>query len=192
MASGHVVLASRPPEGGSHMAPRSPSSLWRTQNFLRRPTLVDSLLDRSEIGPADLVYDVGAGTGILTDRLADRCRRVVAVEKDPRLCSLLQRRFRDRPNVVVRCANFLDVALPGRPYKVFASPPFDATAAIISKLLAARLPPEDAFLAIQREAADRFTGTPTETLVALLLKPWFAPTVEHHFRREDFAPAPGV
>jgi 23S rRNA (adenine-N6)-dimethyltransferase len=174
------------------MALRSPSSLWRTQNFLRRPALVDSLLDRSDIGSADLVYDVGAGAGILTDRLADRCQRVVAVEKDPRLCSLLQRRFRARPNVVVRCADFLDLALPARPYKVFASPPFDATAAIISKLLSARVPPEDAYLAIQREAAERFTGRPTETLVALLLKPWFAPSVEHDFRREDFVPAPGV
>src|SRR5690349_11167797 len=100
------------------MAPRSPSSLWRTQNFLRRVALVDSLLDRSRIGPADLVYDVGAGTGVLTHRLADRCRRVVAVEKDARLCAQLARRFDGRTNVVVRCADFLDVALPTRTYKV--------------------------------------------------------------------------
>jgi 23S rRNA (adenine-N6)-dimethyltransferase len=174
------------------MAPRSLSSLWRTQNFLRQPSVVDLLLDRSGIGPDDDVYDIGAGAGILTDRLAERCRRVFAVEKDPRLCAVLHARFAGRANVEVRCADALDLALPRRPYKVFASLPFDATAAILSRLLSAPVPPDDAFLVVQKEAAERFSGAPVETLVALLLKPWFAPTIEHHFRRADFAPAPGV
>lgn len=35
-------------------------------------------------------------------------------------------------------------------------------------------------------------GKPQETLVAVLLKPWFEPTVVHYFRPTDFAPRPGV
>jgi 23S rRNA (adenine-N6)-dimethyltransferase len=174
------------------MTPRSRSTLWRSQNFLRRPELVDRLLDRSGIGPADVVYDLGAGAGALTEGLAARCQRVVAVEADPRLCAELRRRFADRPRVEVRRADVLGLALPRRPYKVFASLPFDATAAIVTRLLGAPLAPEDAFLVVQREAAERFVGAPSETLYALLLKPWFAPSVEHRFRRGDFDPAPGV
>jgi 23S rRNA (adenine-N6)-dimethyltransferase len=174
------------------MTPRSRSTLWRSQNFLRRPELVDRLLDRSGIGPADVVYDLGAGAGALTEGLAARCRRVVAVEADPRLCAELRRRFGDRPRVEVRCADVLDLPLPRRPYKVFASPPFDATAAVVTRLLGAPVPPADAFLVVQREAAERFIGAPSETLYALLLKPWFAPSVEHRFRRGDFDPAPAV
>jgi 23S rRNA (adenine-N6)-dimethyltransferase len=174
------------------MAPRSRSTLWRSQNFLRSPELVDRLLDRSGIGPPDLVYDLGAGAGVLIDRLAKRCRRVVAVEADPRLCAGLRRRFADRPNVEVRCADARAVALPGQPYKVFANLPFDATAAIVGRLVGAPRPPDDAFLAVQREAAERFVGRPTTTLYALLLAPWFEPSVEHRFRRSDFEPAPAV
>ena len=174
------------------MTARDRSTLWRSQNFLRRSDLVERLLDRSGIGPADVVYDLGAGTGALTEGLAARCRRVVAVEADPRLCALLRRRFADRPNVEVRCADVLDLPLPRRPYKVFANPPFDATAAIVTRLVGAPAPPLDTFLAVQWEAAERFLGVPTETLYALLLKPWFAPSVEHRFSRRDFEPAPGV
>lgn len=174
------------------MARRTHSTLWRTHNFLRRPDLVDQLLDRSRIGRHDVVYEIGAGTGVVTDRLAARCHRVLAIEKDRSLCETLLRRFADRPNVDVRCADFLEHPLPRARYKVFANPPFNITTAIVSRLVSAAVPPEDAFLAVQREAADRYLGHPSERLYALLLKPWFAPSIVHRFRRSDFTPAPGV
>ncbi|MEK7284514.1 MAG: rRNA adenine N(6)-methyltransferase family protein, partial [Chloroflexota bacterium] len=174
------------------MARRAHPTLWRTHNFLRRPDLVDQLLDRSRIGRHDVVYEIGAGTGTITDRLAARCHRVLAIEKDPSLCETLRRRFADRPSVDVRCADFLEHPLPRARYKVFANPPFDITTATVTKLVSAAVPPEDAFLAVQREAADRYLGRPSETLYALLLKPWFAPSIVHRFRRSDFTPAPGV
>lgn len=64
--------------------------------------------------------------------------------------------------------------------------------AVVTKLTEARNPPADTFIAVQREAADRYRGQPAETLYALLLKPWFAPSVVHRFRPEDFRPRPGV
>jgi 23S rRNA (adenine-N6)-dimethyltransferase len=172
------------------MDPRS--TFWRTQNFLRDPRTAERIVALAGVGPSDVVYEVGAGAGVITERLAAVCRRVVAVEKDPRLAAVLRERFAGRGNVEVHRADALRHPLPPPPYKVVANPPFDVVTAIITRLVTAPAPPEDACLVVQREAADRFIGRPAETLFALRLKPWFAPGVLHRFRRSDFVPAPGV
>ncbi len=168
-----------------------------SQNFLLDPRLIDDLLDRSTIGADDLVYEIGPGDGIITERLTRRCLSVTAIEKDPRLAAGLRRRVaaHRHPNVSLYLADFLTFPLPITPYKVFANPPFNVTAAVIGRLTAAPTPPSDTYLVVQREAAGRFLGAPegpAETLAAALLKPWFEPTIVHRFRRADFAPAPRV
>jgi 23S rRNA (adenine-N6)-dimethyltransferase len=150
------------------------------------------LLDRTSVGPDDVVYEIGPGEGVLTDRLARRCRHVVAVEKDAGLAERLRRRFARRPNVTVYLADCLAFPLPVTCCKVVANVPFNITAAVVSRLTGAPYPPQDAYLAVQREAAARFTGTGGETLVALQLKPLFEPQVVYHFSRTDFDPRPGV
>jgi len=163
-----------------------------SQNFLRSPRLVARLLDRSGIGADDLVIEVGPGRGVITERLSARCRQVLAVEQDPVLVEELRARLAHADNVALFAGNFLSFPLPLTAYKVFANIPFNITAAIVGKLTSGTSPPVDAYLAMQREAADRFLGTPRETLIAVLLKPWFEPTVVHRFRPTDFAPRPGV
>lgn len=163
-----------------------------SQNFLRCPRLVDRLLARSSIAADDLVIEIGPGRGVITGRLARRCRQVLAVEQDPALGDELRARFAGAANVAVFAADFLDFPLPVTPYKVFASIPFNITAAIVGKLTSGTSPPVDAYLVVQREAAARFLGAPRQTLVAVLLRPSFEATVAHRFRPTDFAPAPAV
>jgi 23S rRNA (adenine-N6)-dimethyltransferase len=174
------------------MQPASSRPLSVSQNFLTSRTLVDRLLAASSIGTGDLVFDLGAGGGIIAERLAHRGCDVVAVEKDPGLAHLLRIRFADEPLVRVYHGDVREMALPHRPYKVFANIPFDATAAVVDRLIHARCPPEDGYLVMQREAAIRFVGQPRGTLSATLLRPWFEPTIVHRFRRTDFVPAPHV
>jgi 23S rRNA (adenine-N6)-dimethyltransferase len=174
------------------MPARRNSTLWRTQNFLRRTSAIERLVARSGLSPSDVVYEIGAGTGVLTALLARRAARVIAIEEDEDLCRLLRRRFAGRANVTVRHTDFLEQRLPHAPYKVFSNPPFDITAAIVTKLTSVVVPPDDVFLAVQREAADRYCGRPRRTLASLLLLPWFETTIVHRFSRDDFVPAPGV
>ena len=174
------------------MQPVSSRSLSVSQNFLTSRAVVDRLLTASSIGTGDLVLDLGAGSGIIAERLAHRGCDVVAVEKDPGLAHLLTVRFAHEPLVRVYRGDVREMTLPHRPYKVFANIPFDATAAIVDRLTHARCPPEDAYLVMQREAAMRFVGRPRGTLIATLLRPWFEPAIVHRFRRTDFVPAPHV
>lgn len=167
-------------------------ALHHAQNFLHSSALVRRLIARSSLTPDDAVLEIGPGRGIITHALAVRCRRVHAVERDARLAAALRLRFAANDHVTIHTGDFLRCSLPDGPYKVFANIPFFATAAIVSKLTSGISPPDDTYLVMQREAALRYLGVPTETLVALLLKPWFEPAIMHRFDRHDFAPAPSV
>src|SRR5579885_3399509 len=91
-------------------------ALRHSQNFLTNPALIDRLLDASTIGPDDLVYEIGPGRGAITERLLRRCRRVIAVEKDPRLARQLAARFAGCPRLVLREGDVLSEPLPREPY----------------------------------------------------------------------------
>lgn len=167
-------------------------SVLYSQNFLKDPCLVASLLHRLDIGSDDVVYEIGPGKGIITEQLALRYKQVVAIEKDPRLSALLLQKFADRPNVTIHSGDFLHYSLPRKPYKVFANIPFNITTAIVTRLTATEYPPEDAYLTMQKEAAEMFLGKPHELLRTILLKPWFEMEIIHRFKRQDFIPAPRV
>ena len=146
----------------------------------------------STLGPDDLVVEIGPGDGAITAILLERCRHVIAVEKDPVQVERLDRRFAGERCLTLFAADVLDFPLPHSPYKVFASIPYNATAAIVGKLTTGTAPPEDIYLVMQREAAERFMGEPRETLAGLRIRPWFAPDIVHAFRRTDFRPVPAV
>jgi 23S rRNA (adenine-N6)-dimethyltransferase len=163
-----------------------------SQNYLKDEHLVAALLEKSSLSRDDLVYEIGPGKGILTGQLARRCRQVIAIEKDPHLAAMLKQKFAWQPRVTIRAGDFLNDRLPAGPYKVFANIPFNITSAIVARLTGTTLPPEDAYLIMQKEAAQMYLGMPNETLRAVLLKPWFAVESVHRFRRRDFVPEPRV
>ncbi len=170
-------------------------SILYSQNFLKKPELVQHLLEKSSIDPKDIVYEVGPGRGIITEQLAFRCKKVIAIEKDQDLFLKLKHRFGQNPKIKIHQGDFLKYKLPQTEYKVFSNIPFNITADIIKKLVNTENSPEDTYLIVQEEAAKKFTGSPytsKETLSVLLIKPWFEPKVIHNFKRGDFQPPPGV
>ena len=109
-------------------------SVLYSQNFLKNPCLIDQLLNRYNLMPEDTIYEIGPGKGIIIERLAQRCRQVIAIEKDPCLVELLHRRFAHVPNITIHEGDFLQFRLPISHYKVFASIPFNITTAIVTRL----------------------------------------------------------
>jgi 23S rRNA (adenine-N6)-dimethyltransferase len=162
------------------------------QNFLIDPSLVDRLLDLTSVGLNDFVLEIGPGEGIITERLARRARRVLAIERDGVLARRLAARFASQPRIAICAADFLTTPLPNEPYKVVANIPFNRTATIVSTLTRVARSPDDCYLVVQREAAERFLGRPYGTLYAASLAPWFAGSLLHRFERADFMPSPGV
>ena len=173
---------------------RAPRRADLSQHFLRSRALASSLVAQACISSDDLVFEIGPGRGVLTDELARRCRKLVGVEIDERLCHELRERFGNDPHVSIVHKDFMRVGLPAAPYKVFGNIPYSRTAAFVRRLVDAPSPPDDAYLVVQREAAERFAGGPyaPETLPSLLLKPWWQIEIVRRLRRTDFDPPPRV
>ncbi len=165
-----------------------------SQHFLRSRALAASLVAQSSVGRQDLVVEIGPGRGVLTRELAKRCGRLVGVEIDDELARRLRTELVDVPHVEIVRRDFLRFELPQSPYKVFGSIPYSRTADIVRRLVEAVGPPDDAYLVVQREAAERFAGAPyaVETLASLLAKPWWHVEISRWLRRTDFDPPPRV
>jgi 23S rRNA (adenine-N6)-dimethyltransferase len=123
------------------------------------------LVALADVGRGDLVLDVGAGTGTITDLLVRAGARVVAFELHPRRAAVLRERFARLPVTVVR-ADGADLRLPRRPFKVVANPPFGVTTALLRRLTApsSRLQRASIVLpawAVARWAAGRGAGGAT-------------------------------
>lgn len=174
------------------MERRQHRQIFLAQNFLKSPKLVRRLVAKAAIGPSDIVYEIGAGKGIITGELATRASRVVAIEKDPRLVVRLRDRFRALENVQIIEEDFLEFSIPDREFKVFASIPYNITAHVMRKILYGRPTPGEAYLILQKEAAKKFSGRPRETLFSLLAKPSFDFQILAELRRTDFEPVPDV
>jgi 23S rRNA (adenine-N6)-dimethyltransferase len=174
------------------MASQQRKQIALAQNFLKSTQLVRRLLAESTIQPSDTVMDIGAGRGMLTAELARLARKVVALEKDTELVVILRKRFDCVSNVKVVEGDVLTYSLPDGDYKIFANIPYNRTADIVRKILASSPAPSDAYLIMQKEAAEKFSGSPVETRFSILAKPRFQFRIIRKFRRTDFEPVPGV
>lgn len=167
-------------------------SIRLAQNFLKDPLLIASLVSNADLTANDTVFEIGPGRGIITKALAKVCRRVVAIEVEPRLTALLRQQFREIENIEVINADVLQFEFPSYPYKVFANIPFNITADILRKLLHASNPLSRAYLIVQQEAAEKYSGVRRECQASVLLKPWYDFSILHKFNRSDFDPMPSV
>ncbi|HEU0297601.1 MAG TPA: 23S ribosomal RNA methyltransferase Erm [Anaerolineales bacterium] len=168
------------------------NQLALAQNFLKSSKLVRSLLSASSITPGDIVYEIGPGRGIITAELAPIARKVIAIEKDSLLAGGLHRRFQDVENVEIIADDFLRYYVHHREYKIFANIPYNLTADILRKILYTPPFPVEAYLVMQKEAAQKFSGSPCETQFSILAKPMFELQIIRELRRTDFQPVPHV
>jgi 23S rRNA (adenine-N6)-dimethyltransferase len=162
------------------------------QNFLAKSHLAVLLLNASSVMPDDIVYEIGPGTGMLTKELGKMAKRVIAVEKDPELYMKLKKKFLLNDSIILHNADFLQFRIKESYYKVFANVPFNITSAIIRKIIYATNPPVEAYLIVQKEAAERFIGISKTTQSSVLVKPWFSVKTIWSFKRTDFSPVPNV
>jgi 23S rRNA (adenine-N6)-dimethyltransferase len=178
------------------METRQHSQIRLAQNFLTSPKLVRRLVELSTIGSSDTVYEIGPGNGIITAALAHVAKHVIAIEKDPRLVRCLRERFRLYDNVEIVEKDFLAYSLRTAnaklDAKLFANIPYNHTAQILRRILQERSNVNEAYLILQKEAAQKFSGSPRETLCSILAKPFFEFQIVTPLKRTDFKPVPNV
>lgn len=133
------------------------------QHFLIDETVLDKIIAAAELMSDDTVLEVGPGLGILTRALAQHAGRVVAVELDENILSVLARQLADCSNVEIVHGDILKLA-PGTlvdgTYKVAANLPYYITSAVIRHLLEAEHQPARLILMMQLEVAQRILAEP--------------------------------
>lgn len=172
------------------------------QNFLYDPIWLARVADAAEVGPEDLVLEIGPGAGSLTEVLARRAGQVVAVELDANLLPLLHHTLAGCDNVTIVQGDILEFPVPellrvepGRAqrYKVVANIPYYVTAAILRHLLQARLKPELAVLTVQQEVAERIVAAPGDmSLLAVSVQFYGEPRIVARIPAGVFYPRPDV
>ena len=132
------------------------------QNFLSDPNLLDAIVRDAELSPDDVVLEVGAGEGVLTERLADVSGRVHTVELDRRLeDALAPLAARDDISLHWGDAMQLDlVALEPAPSAVVANLPYSVATPVILRTVAELPSVERWTVMVQREIADRLRAAP--------------------------------
>ena len=125
------------------------------QNFMVEPSLYPKLCTYAALDKEDVVLDAGAGFGWLTCFLAEKCKTVVAVEKEPHVALVLREQVRNLANVTVIEGDVLKAELPTF-NKAIAIPPYYLSSHLVLWLLERKV--DCAVLIVQKEFADRLVA----------------------------------
>jgi 16S rRNA (adenine1518-N6/adenine1519-N6)-dimethyltransferase len=132
------------------------------QNFLADPNLLDAIVRDAELDPGDVVLEVGAGEGVLTERLAEAASHVHTVELDRGLGPALVR-LAARPSVELHWGDAMKIDLAGldpAPNALVANLPYSIATPLILRSIE-ELPSLSRWtVMVQREIADRLRAEP--------------------------------
>lgn len=167
------------------------------QNFLMDPSVVATIADTAEIGPDDVVIEIGPGMGILTREVLSRGATVVGVELDRNLAEFLREDLRDVEafSLVEQDARYVEIEKmsDGRPYQVVANLPYSAATVIIRRFMESSAPPNRMTVMVQKEVAERMTAQQGEkSLLGLATDLYAEARIAFIVPPEVFLPPPKV
>ncbi len=126
------------------------------QNFMVETSLYEKLCSYAALESSDVVLDAGAGFGFLARFLAEKCKSVIAVEKDRQVAEVLREQTKGIGNVTVIEGDVLKATLPNF-NKVIAIPPYYLSSHLITWLLERKI--DCAVLILQKEFAARLVAS---------------------------------
>jgi 16S rRNA (adenine1518-N6/adenine1519-N6)-dimethyltransferase len=118
--------------------------------------MLQRLVSHAFITKDDIVLEVGAGLGFLTQLLSSKCKKVIAVEVDPKIVRILRKQLHSLQNVDLIEGDILKVSLP--PFnKVVSAPPYSISSPLLFRLLERNF--DWAVLILQKEFAERLAAS---------------------------------
>ena len=173
------------------------------QNFLIDLHVLDKITASAQIGPEDVCVEIGPGIGSLTQALAERAAKVIAVEIDSRLIPILNKNLEGYENVSILNEDFLKLDLAGYlakegiqgPIKVIANLPYYITAPVIMGLLEGAVPLHSITVMVQEEVARRMQagpGTKDYGALSLAVQYYSKPEIVAFVPPNCFIPRPNV
>ena len=177
------------------------------QNFLIDNSVIEEIINNSNIGKEYLVIEIGPGLGVLTNRLLQEAKYVISVELDPRMVDILQDRFSsniDNGQLEIINDDILKVDLQRiieekkpsiKHVKIVANLPYYISTPIIIKLLENRLSIDEIIVMVQKEVAERLiarTGSREAGTITYLVEYYAQAESVVKVPKESFIPSPKV
>lgn len=173
------------------------------QNFIINPSVCPRIAESAGIDENSGVIEIGTGIGVLTSQLAQRAKKVVALEIDTSLQPILAETLAEYDNVKVIYQDVLktDIArlikqeFGDMPVSVRANLPYYITSPIIMKLLEENLPIDNITVMVQKEAAARICAVPGSReagAISLAVQYYSRPKVCFNVSPGSFYPPPKV
>lgn len=169
------------------------------QHFLKNPHYAEVLVRAAGISPDDTVLEIGPGEGMLTREILKHNNKVVAVEKDASLATILEREFAAEISaeaLKVISADVRDITpeglgLEAGKYVLAANIPYYITGELLRKFLETRVQPRTIAFLVQKEVADRILSE-KESILSISVKVYGTPRIAAKVSKGNFNPPPKV
>jgi 16S rRNA (adenine1518-N6/adenine1519-N6)-dimethyltransferase len=126
------------------------------QHFTVNSDMLQRLVSHASLTEDDVVLEVGAGLGFLTQLLSSKCKKVIAIEVDPKIVGILRKQLHSLQNVDLIEGDILKISLP--PFnKVVSTPPYSISSPLLFRLLERKF--DWAVLILQKEFAERLAAS---------------------------------
>lgn len=168
------------------------------QNFLIDKRVIKKIIQASNLCSEHTILEIGPGIGAITRELAKNTKKVIAMEKDPKMVEILKETLEDFKNVEIVQGDVLKIEpktyhLKPKTYKIIANLPFYITAPCIRKFLEKDNPPQEMILIVQKEVAQRICArTGKMNLLAVSVQFYAKPKIISFISKKSFWPSPKV
>lgn len=168
---------------------------------MKSEKIAQEIVEAGEVGPEDIVLEVGPGKGILTEELLKKAKKVIAVEKDEQLAELLRTKFATeiksgKLEIIsddILKFNTSGYSLVASGYKVIANIPYYITSHLLRTFLESDNQPSLMVLMVQKEVAERIVAKDSkESLLSISVKAYGRPEIIRYVPAGYFSPAPKV
>jgi len=159
------------------------------------------MCEAGEVNSNDVILEIGPGKGALTEKLLEKAKKVIAVEKDDTLSEFLREKFREETengklkiiNDDILNFNLNKNGFQNLKYKIIANIPYNITGAIIKNFLSNKVKPKVMVLLVQKEVAERIVARDDkESILSLSVKAYGDPKYEMRVSKKYFSPSPKV
>ncbi len=163
------------------------------QNFLIDQLTLNNIIEASNIKKEDTILEIGPGIGTLTQELAKKAGKIVAIEKDTAMIGILKENLKDYKNIEIIQGDARYYNFDFKNYKVVANIPYYLTSPIIRKFLELENKPSVIVLMVQKEVAQRICQKPPKmSLLAVSVQFYAEAEIISYVSKGKFWPSPKI
>lgn len=169
------------------------------QNFLKSKMALKKIIESGEIKPTDAILEIGPGKGVLTEKLLEKTKLVIAIEKDRELFEFLKNKFKKEfleKKIILINEDILKFDINNykfKKYKIVANIPYNITGAILKKFMTTKNQPSSMVLMVQHEVAQRILARDKkESILSISVKAYGEPKFVMKVPARYFSPTPKV